>query len=94
MMIDYSHEIIDYLEIGVEGNTQMLLFILQELYAKTKDPVFNNKIQELCKENELCTVCFAKLAVYPTYEVIGEYMGIPAVETVWNRRCEECGWRY
>jgi|GEM_PF-6596187 len=90
--MDYVDLIIDSLFEHCNEDLQEILPVLSELYHFTKDYQFDEKIEVLCMKNNLCKKCFSKLTTYQEEDLIGEYMGQPAYQTLYHRVCPECGY--
>lgn len=90
MNLEFSTEICEAIE-NYEDDTKTELYMLKELYDSTNDETFKENIEEICKAEELCPICFSNLELETFTEVIGEYMGRPAEQEVTRRVCRHCG---
>lgn len=90
MNLEFSTEICEAIE-NYEDDTKTELYMLKELYDSTNDETFKENMEEICKQEELCPICFGELEIKTLFEVVGEYMGRPAEQEVTRRVCKHCG---
>ena len=83
--------IAECIELAFKDDPKYMLGHLKDLYESTGDELFNERIEKICRKNELCIDCFNDLIITEEHEVIGEYMGVPAMETIHKRTCSRCG---
>lgn len=90
MNLEFSVEICEAIE-EYEDDIKTELYMLKELYDSTKDITFKENMEEICKQEELCPVCFGEIEIRNISEVVGEYMGCPAEQVITVRTCKHCG---
>jgi len=90
--IYYASEIVEAIEKRYK-NIDELLPILSDLFESTQESLVRNRVLRICKEYELCPLCFAGLTIDTISEYRGEYGDQRVFEDIYIRSCRNCGWR-
>lgn len=91
MTLTYGAEICDAICTKYREDTMLQIYILHELYMKTKEDVFHRRINKLCLDNNLCANCYEPLHIHTYQDLVGEFHGQKAYEKRTEMVCERCG---
>ncbi|MBU5331709.1 hypothetical protein KQI61_05830 [Anaerocolumna aminovalerica] len=91
---DYTYEIIESLEEYYKDDIQTLLYCIKYLYLSTENYNCLLKLEEICKNNNLCPKCFSSnIAITTDFDNHIEYCGIQCKEPIYNSICNNCGFK-
>jgi hypothetical protein len=91
-MENYSYEIIEALEQYYTDDIQTLLYCLKDLYFSANEYKYQLKLEQLCKDEGLCPLCFTELNYSVEYDNSNEYFGFLSKEPVYIKYCRNCGY--